>query len=112
MRVAAVSKTLDGLKRVADAVVHPADLFEPTKDFELMLTNDTAPAKNECKGQSESQDAADEAKRAMAMHPVVIDEPLEDNREGKDEQAAEKRDQPDHTDGEDPTEERSWCSGA
>lgn len=86
-----VIDTFDGLKCIADAVVHPGNGLQTLEHFDLAPSADDLPVRAPQEGEEAGQDAADDAKWAFPVHPVVIDEPLNEQRGGENSAACDER---------------------
>ena len=77
MRVGSVDDEFNSLQRVPDSIVHPLDSFETSQHLNLSFSQSQLPVIDEYESQPGSQRASNQTEWAVAMHPVVIDEPLE-----------------------------------
>jgi len=79
MRVGGVHDEFNGLQRVADSIVHPLDSFETTQPFDFLFPQSELPMIGERKGQCRGDRASNQTEWTAPVHPVVIDEPLQED---------------------------------
>ena len=76
-------KTFNSLQRIPDAIVHPANGLELTHYFDHLPSLGQLPPKREQECQHKRQHAPHQPKRAVIVHPVVVNQPLQQNRNEK-----------------------------
>ena len=77
--VGRVHNTFNCLQGIADSIVDPVDSLEAAQILDLSFPLSELPLIDEPEGQSGCQSAANQTEWTVPVHPVVIDEPLEEN---------------------------------
>jgi len=75
---------VDALEGVPYAIVHPFDGFKISNHFEASAANSKLPAEHYEKCESGCEQNAGQLQRTPAVHPVVIDKPLQEGGKAED----------------------------
>lgn len=98
VRMRCIHEALNRLQGIPNLIVHPANGLETSQGFDSAFARDQLPAIHKNERQEEGDRTADNPHRTTLVKPVVVNKPLEANRNEEHGHAAHDCDEPERND--------------